>query len=312
VAALTTAAPAVKAVVMDYGGTPLAAAAPGQTARFTARERFITRLEIAAGGKTAIAELFNDPRARGTQHGIEGAGQLQYRPSVPARVLRLPDIGDRRAAIAKSTTVLWLFGLYSQYYPLEPVLNALGCTVEKADQGGSLPEEAEELLGYRAVVISNMGAVHLSSNGRAALAQYVRAGGRLLVIGGSLALGNGQTTGTDLEELLPATLAGPFDTRPLPRASQLLQSAPKSPFATLPWKAAPRLYWAHRVAPRPGATTLLTAGAQPILLDWLCARGRVMLFAATVEGDPPPTDTPAWTWNGWGDVWYTALERLLK
>lgn len=312
VAPLTDPPPVVKTVVMDYGGTPLATAAPGETARFTVRERFISRLEISAGGKTSVVELFNDPRAKGTQHGIEGAGQLQYRPTVPARVLRLPDIGDRRAIIAKSKTVLWLYGLFSQYYPLEQVLGALGCAVERVESGGGLPEEVEELLAYRAIVISNMGAAHLTADGRAALAQYVRAGGRLLVIGGSLSLGNGQTTGTDLEELLPASLSGPFDTRPLPRASQLLQPAPKSPFAALPWKDAPRLYWAHRVAPRPGAALLLTANAQPVLLDWPCARGTVMLYAATVEGDPQPPDTPAWTWNGWGSLWYTALQRLLK
>jgi uncharacterized membrane protein len=308
---LTTPAPALRAAVTDYGGVPLAAT-PGETARFTSRERFITRLEIAAGGKTTVAELFNDPRAKGTQHGIEGAGQLQYRPTVPMRVLRLPEIGNQRAAIAKRNTVLWVFGLFSQYYPLELVLPNLGCAVERVEHGGSLPEEIEELLGYRAIILSNMGACHLTPHARAALAQYVRAGGRLLVIGGSLALGNGQTTGTDLEALLPATLAGPFDTRPLPRAAQLLQPAPKSPFATLPWKAAPRLYWAHRLTPRPSVAILLTAGKDPILLDWPYGHGRVMLFAGTVEGDPQPGDTPAWAWNGWGTFWYVAMERLLK
>jgi uncharacterized membrane protein len=296
----------VSARVTQYDGTTLVAGA-GPLA-FTPPGRFITGLEIAAGGQRSRVELFNDPR---NESGISGSNVLQYRPPVPVRVLRLPDIGDRRAAIRQSMRVLWVFGLYSQYYPFDLLLPALGYAAAKVEPGG-MPEEVEELLAYRAVILSNVGAAQLTAEARAALAQYVRAGGGLLVLGSSSSLGNAQTTGTDLEALLPATLTGPFDTRLLAGTAQLLKPAAKSGLGGLAWPEQPRLYWLHQVAPKPGTTVLLTAGDRPVLLEAPSGLGRTLLFAGTVEGDPPPTQRAAWTWSGWGELWGLVLGRVVR
>ncbi len=319
----------LRAVVKDYDNKELASAVlkKSSTVRFDPPAgRFITALEIGAGAGRRTAELFNDPRAREQKDaGIEGAGQTQYRPTVPIRVLRLPDAGDLRQTIAGSKTVLWAMGLFCQYYPLDAPLRKLGLEVESLDWANGFPEEIEELSAYRMVILSNLGAAHFSPLARAALSQYVRAGGSLLVIGGSMALGNSLTTGTDLEDLLPATLGGPFDVRPC--AGQRMEPSGGSSFwqrlfgsadepipglDPLPWGDKPRLYWRHSIMRRPTAVVLALADGYPVLLEWQCGLGKVTLFAGTVEGNPEGGEVAAWDWKGWPELWRLTLERLLR
>ncbi|MHB9023544.1 MAG: glutamine amidotransferase [Armatimonadota bacterium] len=312
---LTNTPVTARARVVDYGGAVLGATEFGVkgAARFIPQAgRFITAVDIKVGAATETIELFNDPGARTPEAGIQGSGQIQYRPPVPARVMRLPGVGDARKTIGASKSVLWAFGLYSQYYPLERALKAQGYAVEISEGGNAFPEEVEELFPYRAVIISNLGAIQLTAPARAALSQYVRAGGRLLVIGGSASLGNALTTGTDLEDLLPAMLSGPFDTRPLTTSAQLFSPTPDSGLGTLPWTDKPRIYWAHRLTARPTAAVLLKAGNTPVLLQGRCEHGKTLLFSGTVEGDPAPGDLPAWEWNGWPDLWAAVIKQLVK
>jgi uncharacterized membrane protein len=246
--------------------------------------------------------------------GIEGAGTLQYAPTIPIRVLRFPDIGDQRSVIAGSRKALWAYGLFSQYYPLEKILTEKGLTTELLDGAGGFPEEFEELLAYRLVILANLGATHLSASSRASLSQYVRAGGALLVIGGSCGLGNARTLGTDLEELLPVKLTGPFEV--LPRQGREARLTVLSDWlgrgmAGLGLAEQPCLFWAHRVAARPGARIVARVGAEPALVSGTYGRGRVVLFAGTVEGEPKPGELPAWEWSGWKPFWQQTLEPLL-
>jgi uncharacterized membrane protein len=302
----------LSARVVDYGGNQLAAVSPPAPATFPEPgARFITDLDLVSPLGKHTVELFNDPRGNRPDPGIQGASEVQYRPTLPARVLRLPDIGDLRGQIGQSNAVLWAQGIWFQYYPLAPPLQQAGLRVESLDGAAGFPEEVEELAAYRLVILNNLGAAQLTSAARAALSQYVRAGGRLLVLGGSLSLGNALTTGTDLEDLLPATLSGPFDTVRLTGAEQLLHPVKGSGLGPLPWTDQPRLYWRHRITPRPEATVVALAGKAPVLLEWPCGRGRVMLYAGTVEGEAGAGETAVWAWPGWSGLWEMLVTRLL-
>lgn len=313
-ASFASSARVVHARIMDYGGAPIAAAdsiARTRSSFVPPVGRFITQVSFTAGDRTHTVELFNDPRAREPGAHIEGSGQIQYRPTIPARVVRMPEVGDLRASIAKSKAVLWAKGLYFHNYPLEPILVGMGLQVESLDGGGGFPEEIEDLSSYRAVIVSNLGAAQLSPLTRAALTQYVRGGGRLLVVGGSLGLGNALTRGTDFEDLLPATLSGPFEVQHLGGDEQLLRPTKGSGLGALPWTELPRIYWAHHIQPRPPATILATAGANRVLLKWDCGRGKVILFAGTTEGASREGEQPAWNWIGWAGLWGHMVEHLL-
>ena len=302
----------LSARVVDYGGNQLAAVSAEAPATFPEPgARFITDLDLSSPLGKRTVELFNDPRGNRPDPGIQGASEVQYRPTVPARVLRLPDIGDLRGQIGQSSAALWAKGIWFQYYPLDAPLQKAGLRVESLDGAAGFPEEVEELAAYRLVILNNLGAAQLTPAARAALAQYVRAGGRLLVLGGSLGLGNALTTGTDLEDLLPATLSGPFDTVRLSGDDQLLHPVKGSGLGPLPWTDRPRLYWCHRVTPRPEATLLALAGKAPVLLEGPYGRGRVRLYAGTVEGEAGAGETAAWAWAGWPQLWEMMVSGLL-
>ncbi len=300
-----------RAQVVDYGGGELAEATTAKPALFPEPDaRFITKLILQSGQIPYTVELFNDPR--GSTPGIQGASEVQYRPTVPARVLRLPDLGDLRGQIAQSHTVLWAKGIWFQYYPLEAPLQKAGLSVESLDGGPGFPEEAEELAAYRMVVLNNLGAAQLTAAARAALSQYVRAGGRLLVLGGSLGLGNALTKGTDLEGMLPVELSGPFDTVPLTGDAQLFHPVRGSGLGPLPWPHQPRLYWRHQITPRPEATAIALAGTEPVLLEWPFGRGKVLLYAGTIEGEAKRGEVAVWDWAGWPGLWEMMVEKLLS
>lgn len=301
------------ASVVDYGGAKIAEATAQQPASFPEPEsRFITNLHLASLGGTYTVELFNDPRGSRPDPGIQGAPEVQYRPTVPARVLRLPEVGDLGGQIGQSSTGLWAKGMWFQYYPLEAALRKAGLRVESLDGGGGFPEEVEELVAYRLVILNNLGAAHLTPAARAALSQYVRAGGRLLVLGGSLGLGNALTRGTDLEEMLPVALGGAFEVQPLTGDQQLLHPVRGSGLGPLPWAEQPRLYWKHAVTPRPEATAIALAGTEPVLLERTWGHGKVLLYAGTVEGEAKPGEVPVWEWAGWAGLWEMMVERLVQ
>jgi uncharacterized membrane protein len=302
--------PRVRAQVVDYGGVKLAEGTAAQPVVFPEPSgRFITDLILQPGKLPYTVELFNDPR--GNTPGIQGASEMQYRPTVPARVLRLPDLGDLSGQIAAGNRVLWAKGIWFQDYPLDAPLKQAGLTVESLDVAAGFPEEAEELAAFRAIVLCNVGATHLTAPARAALSQYVRGGGRLLVLGGSLSLGNALSTGTDLEDLLPVKLGGPFETYALAGEAQLLHPVRGSGLGALPWTDNPRVYWRHRVTLREGATPLALAGAEPVLVEGVFGRGKVILYCGTVEGDPQPGEVAVWAWKGWPGLWELTIARLL-
>ena len=301
----------VTAQIVDYENQSLCTTGPnrGDVSFMPPAGRFITRLDIMCGDTYSV-ELFNDPTDRVVGAGIHGAGTTQYTPTVPVREIRLPDAGDRRTQIAAARQVLWGFGLYAHLYPLKEQLEAAGYDIKKVAWGAGFPEEFEELLDFRVVVISNLGASHLSAAQRAALSQYVRSGGALLVTGGSCGLGNAKTRGTDFEALLPARLTGPFEVRPTDRERNVLQAATGSDLGALPWKDGPRVYWLHRVIPRPEATVLAHVGDLPVLIQGMRGRGTVVLYAGTVEGMSATGETAAWEWDGWPGLWQHVLARL--
>jgi hypothetical protein len=92
---------------------------------------------------------------------------------------------------------------------------------------------------------------------------------------------------------------------------QLLHPVKGSGLGSLPWTDRPRVYWRHRVTPRPEATAIALAGKEPVLLEWAYGRGKVLLYAGTVEGDPQPGEVGVWEWKGWPGLWEMMVGRVL-
>lgn len=198
-----------------------------------------------------------------------------------------------------------------------PAVRVTYSTVQVGENVATLtgyPKTYEELCAYDVVVLVNADASWFGFPGRAALRDFVRAGGGLLVLGGNYSLGQGYFADTFLAELLPVSIAPARDVQ-YASPPLVLRPAPTGLARALPaslWKVPPALYWRHRVAPKPEAKAHLLAGSEPVLVTGAYGRGRVAVFTGTVLGQPTGKEQPFWTWPGWPPLMRNTLGWLAR
>jgi uncharacterized membrane protein len=194
-------------------------------------------------------------------------------------------------------------------------------TVEVGENTATLsgyPKTYEQLCAYKVVVLLNADATWFGVPGRAALHDFVNAGGGLLVLGGNSTLGQGNFANTFLEDMLPVTVAAgrdlEFTAKPLalrPAASGLARALPAQEWKSDSAGDPPAcLYWRHLVHPKPTAEVQLYAGDVPVLLTGTYGRGRVAVFTGTVLGVPAGQEQPFWQWKGWPLLLHNTLSWL--
>ncbi|MHB9023067.1 MAG: hypothetical protein ACYC7E_02690 [Armatimonadota bacterium] len=188
--------------------------------------------------------------------------------------------------------VLIIKGFYHETYRLPQALLAAGARVKECT-ARDLPKDHADLFQYDAVVLVNMGAEYWNANGHQRLADYARAGGRLVVFGGPFTLGQGYFKGTALEAVLPVEVRIARDVYQAPAPLPLGERKD----AVLPGK--PVLYFFHAIQPRPDAKPLLWAGDLPLAYERVVGQGLTRVFLGTTMGEPQAGATPFWEWKGW-------------
>ncbi len=176
-------------------------------------------------------------------------------------------------------------GLFTKYYGLD--------AFPGATQAYAVPKTYAELYAFDAVVLANVDFSTSAYPVRRLLKDYVEDGGRLVLLGGNRALGEGGLKGTYLETMAPFVLKGAGEVAPC-TPPVLLGSKAGTPDATKP-----TLFWRHDVTLKPGATAVAFAGAQPIAARIKFGNGLVTVFAGTVLGEGA---NPFWT-----TAWWTKL-----
>ncbi|HEY3418102.1 MAG TPA: glutamine amidotransferase, partial [Armatimonadota bacterium] len=130
--------------------------------------------------------------------------------------------------------------------------------VKPTDKITYFPSTVDELLSYDVVVLADIPQDPFTPEQRQVLADYVKLGGGLLVLGGWYTYGAGNWKDSPLEPLLPVQLGEkPFDLVPCNAALALTGPGVKH-FGKLPALNGV-LLWRHRVAPRPNSEVWLTA-----------------------------------------------------
>lgn len=170
---------------------------------------------------------------------------------------------------------------------------------------GGFPTTAEELFGYRVVVLGSIEASHFTAAQLRLLADYVgERGGALLFLGGRRSFGEGGYAGTPLADVMPVTFddlrrAGEPEVveirvtpTPAGLAHAVTQVAPTPDSSSARWRTLPPLTSVNRITGvKPGATVLLAGGtggdAVPVLAWQRYGRG---VAAALVVQD-------SWLWQ---------------
>lgn len=208
-------------------------------------------------------------------------------------------------------------------------LEAGGITVEHMpghQAATSFPFHADELGAYDVVVLSDLGANTLllspdtflrgkrTPNRLAAIRDYVHAGGGLLMAGGYMSFqgiyGAARFGRTPVEEALPVTILNADDRVEVPEGAD-----PKVEVADHPVLAGiegdwPYLLGFNEVQPKPGSTTVLTAGAYPLLSLGEFGNGRSAAWTSDIGPHWCPTDFVSW--SGYPRLFQNLVRWLAK
>jgi uncharacterized membrane protein len=188
------------------------------------------------------------------------------------------------------------------------------------------PGVADELAGFDAVILSDIGANSLllspdvfersiaAPNRLEVVREYVRGGGGLLMIGGYLSFagieGKARYHATPVEDALPVTIGETDDRVEAPQGVVPAAARPDHPvLAGLPatW---PRLLGYNRVTPKPTAAVVVSCGADPLVAcgEYHGGRGAVFTSDCAPHWGPPEF----MSWPGYAPLWVNLVSWLAR
>lgn len=232
----------------------------------------------------------------------------EYRLAQPPKTPQFLKPASIRLLRAEEKRTLALEGLFHDVFGVDRALAAAGLETRRGlfwvDHFGPhltyFPATYEELLKYRLVVLADIDARALNPRSQEMVADFVKVGGGLLILGGYYAYGNGGYADSRLAEVLPVDCGPPFDFVDFAKSQpMILEKIP--PGLQLPsWlrelPGGPRM---HRLGARPGATVVLHCGDWPALVTWQVGKGRVAAFAGTVLGHYQRSGPVFWESREW-------------
>lgn len=188
----------------------------------------------------------------------------------------------------------------------------------------SFPDNAEALSDYACVILSDIGANSLllhpetftgsvpHGNRVRAIADYVRGGGGLLMIGGYLTFqgidGKGRWHDTAVESVLPVTISAtddrveePSGVEPMPVAEHAILNG-----ICDTW---PNLLGYNKVTADPGTDVLVTVGSDPLLVVGEAGAGRTAAF--TSDCAPHWAPPPFVAWPHYDRLWKQTVDWIV-
>lgn len=279
----------------------------------TKREPAVLRLALqgktAAGEFAATPEFWYGGSMSSNTNPTDGTPFYGIPASPKVRHLLKPDKIERiHAAIPQ---VLFLKGLLAPEYRLEAALRRAlpGAEVTEAFMyvgvfGQTLdyfPYDYDKLMSMDLVVVADLPRAALGDTAMEMLSDYVQHGGRLLVLGGTLAYGNGGYKGSLLEGVLPVASGGAFDLQPCPTPGPTEASGVLAGLA--PYEFTRDNYVHQGAVPKPGAEVLLKVGKTPLVVQGKAGQGTAIAVLGTNVG--------AQDWCT-SRQWREVLERIVK
>jgi uncharacterized membrane protein len=191
---------------------------------------------------------------------------------------------------ADPKNILFVDGLYGNLYQVDSLPG-----VEKTY---TLPETYGDLYRYDAIVLADVDFTESTYQLRKILKDYVEDGGRLVVLGGPVTLGQGGMKDTYLEDILPMQISSFNEVVEAPTSTVLQPALTGAPFADKP-----ALFWLHDTTLKDGATAIAYANKQPVAARWKMDDGLVSVFTGTVLGSQHSAAMPPfWETNSWKDI----------
>ncbi len=186
------------------------------------------------------------------------------------------------------------------------------------------PFTADELKAYDIVILSDIGANTLllapetfaqsqpRPNRLMSIADYVRAGGALVMVGGYLTFqgidGKARYHGTPVEDVLPVTISDVDDRMESPEGVVPEVVEPDHPVVAGLDSKWPAVLGYNRVEPSDNSSVLVRVDADPLVVVGEFDRGRSMAF--TTDCGPHWAPPPFVNWDGYAKFWAQAITWL--
>lgn len=174
------------------------------------------------------------------------------------------------------------------------------------------PDTYDSLFENDIVVLDNVQAVDLGAHRRTMLADFVRSGGSLLVMGGWFNLSQGADRNTSLAELLPVKITKAANLAMAPKGMPL-SAVHTDFFPNVDWARAGAAFQVDLSPPKEGAKVIAKAGDHPGIVAGTYGAGQVIVVLFNPHGKPesvPPSSAPYWESPEWPRILAGCLAKL--
>jgi uncharacterized membrane protein len=222
---------------------------------------------------------------------------------------------------AKPAKILFIRGLWAEYQGIDEAVKRLGDVtvvngwMKKSALGetlGGFPAAYEDLLSYDAIILGNVSGPMLSTVGQEMLADFLTAGGGVLMLAGDRTYGQTSFSNAHFADLLPYT-STPNDYRRLQAPSVLKIGKRHEVTKSVRFGKDDLVLFAHALTAKDNALTPITLeDGAPALIVTEGKAPRVAVVAALPFGKAPDGKTLYYQGAAWQELMANTLEWLLR
>ncbi len=259
---------------------------------------------VCADPQIAVADRLPSPTP---QH----SSGLQIKPITAPKNIGTP---PERVGGPKGLDVLVAVGHYHYVYDFQKIIRrsvskarVTYCDWQRKKRGKGheqlIPKTWEEIFKCDLIILVNLSATALGSERLTRLAEFVKAGGRVVVLGGNFTLGQGSFSGSPLEAVLPVKC------RPAKDMYELAKPLAIGPASGKAYSGSPTMYYFNAVAPQADAKVLMWADKLPVLYQRNVGQGKTYVLAAAMHGESVNGETPFWASASWQKAFADAITK---
>ncbi|OPZ85874.1 MAG: hypothetical protein BWY76_01214 [bacterium ADurb.Bin429] len=221
----------------------------------------------------------------------------------------------------KPAKILFIRGLWAEYQGIDEAVKQLGDVtvadgwMKKSALGetlGGFPAAYEDLLSYDVIILGNVSGPMLSTVGQEMLADFLKAGGGVLMLAGDRTYGQTTFSNPNFASLLPYTSA-PNDYSRLAAPATLKTGKRHDVTKGVKFDRDDVVLYAHALKPTADALVPVTlADGAPALIVSADKASRVAVVAALPFGKAPAGKTLYYQGEDWQELMTRTLEWLLR
>lgn len=217
--------------------------------------------------------------------------------------------------------ILFLKGLWWEFFKVEeaiknkfPSATIVDGWLDSSSVGLSLtyfPPDYDTLTDFDLIILGNIPMEPVGLFGEEMIKDYLKAGGKLLILGGDQSFGQANFSNEELISLIPVEMDGKYNWRKIKNGKLILEKS--SIIKNIKFKNE-WVFYAHKCKPKPGSSIIVkTKGNNPIVvIKKLKSNGKIACILALPFGESKRGETGFWESSEWVNFMENLISWLLK